>query len=111
MHCDAVDTVADLGIGVGEVFGLEAAVDRLPGLAAIVGAECTGGRDGNEDALGVGGVENNGVQAHAARAGLPLGSRSVAAQRSHLVPGLATVGGAEECGIFDAGVDGVRIAQ
>ena len=48
---DAMNAVADLGIGIGHVLRLEAAVDRLPGLAAVVGAKRAGGGDGDEDAL------------------------------------------------------------
>ena len=89
----------------------KSAVDRLPGFAGVVGAESAGGGDGDEDAVGVGWVEKDGVQAHAAGAGLPAGSGAVAAQAGEFVPGLAAVGGAEEGGVFDAGVDGVGVGQ
>ena len=69
VHGDAVDAVADLGVGVGDVWRTEAAVDRLPGLAAVVGAERAGGGDGDEDAVGIRAVEQDRVQAHAAGAG------------------------------------------
>ena len=48
-----MDAVADLGGGVGDVLGVQAAVDGLPGLAGVVGAEGAGGGDGDEDALGI----------------------------------------------------------
>ena len=70
-----------------------------------------GGRDGDEDALGIARIEQDRVQAHAAGAGLPLGPRAVAAQAGQLVPGLAAVGRAEQGGVLHAGVDGVRIGQ
>ncbi len=61
--------------------------------------------------FGIGGIEEDRVEAHAAGAGRPLGTRAVAAEAGELVPGLAAVGGAEEGGVFDAGVDGVGIGE
>ena len=51
------------------------------------------------------------MQAHPARARLPARARVVAAQAGELVPGLAAVGRAEEGGVLDPGVDGVRVGQ
>ena len=83
VHGDAMHAVADLGVGIGQlVLRLQPAIDRLPGLAAVVGAERAGRRDGDVDALGIGRVEKDGVQAHAAGAGLPevaLGARAARA--------------------------------
>ena len=53
VHRDAVDAVADLGVRIGDVLGLQPAVDRPPGLAAVVGAKRAGGRDRDEDAFRV----------------------------------------------------------
>ena len=61
--------------------------------------------------LGLVGIEEDRVQAHAAGAGLPVRSGAVAAQAGQLVPGRAAVGGAEEGGVFDAGVDGVGVGE
>ncbi len=49
----------------------QAAIDRSPGPAAVVGAECARCRDGNIDPVGVGWIRQDGVQAKSARAGLP----------------------------------------
>ena len=111
VHGDAVHAVADLGVGIGDVLGVQAAVDRPPGRAAVVGAERAGGRDGDEDALRVARVEQDRVQAHAAGARLPARPGIVAAQAGQLLPGLAAVGGAEQGGVLDAGVDRVRVGQ
>ena len=51
------------------------------------------------------------MQAHAAGAGLPLRAGAVAAQAGELLPGLPAVGGAEQRGVFDSGVDRVRIGE
>ena len=91
--------------------GLQSAVDRPPGLAAVVGAEGARRRDGDEDPLGIARIEQDGVQAHAAGARLPARARAVAAQSGKFLPGLAAVGRAEQGGVFHAGVDGVRIGQ
>ncbi len=97
--------------GVGNVLRAQAAVDGLPGGAGVVGAEGAGGGDGDEDAVGIGGIEEDGVQAHAAGAGLPGGAGSVGAQAGELCPVSAAVGGTEERGVLDAGVDVVGIGE
>src|SRR5207249_6546056 len=56
-------------------------------------------------------IKNNGVQAHAARSRLPLGAGAVAAQAGEFLPVLAAVGGAEDGGVFHAGVNRVRIGE
>ena len=111
VHGDAVDAVADLGGRVGNILRAQPLVDRLPGLAAVVGAEGAGGGDGDEDALGIAGIENDGVQAHSAGAGLPLRTGAVAAKAGKFLPGLAAVGGCEQRGVFHTGVDRVRIGE
>ena len=98
-------------VGSGMYCGLQAAVDRPPRLAAVVGPERARGRDGDEDPLGIARVEQDRVQAHPAGARLPGGPRAVAAQPGELLPGLPAVGRAEQGGVFDPGVDRVRIGQ
>ncbi len=73
VHRDAVDAVADLGRRLGNVLRPQAAVYRPPALAGIIAPERAGGRDGDEDPIRIGGVEQDRVQAHAAGARLPLG--------------------------------------
>ena len=63
-----------------------AAVDGRPGFAAVVGAKSAGGRDGDIDAAGIFGVKDDGVEAHAARTGLPLGTGTVAAKAGEFLP-------------------------
>ena len=79
--------------------------------AAVIGAESARGRDGDVDPAGVARIENDRVQAHSAGAGLPVGSRAVAAQSGEFLPDLAAVGRAENRGVFHAGVDRVRIGE
>ena len=77
-------------------------------LAAIVGAERARRRDGNVHPLRIARIENDRVQAHAARARLPLGAGAVAAQSGEFLPVLAAVGRAEQRRIFHAGVTPCR---
>ncbi len=111
VHGDAVDAVAHLGVGVGDVFGVEAAVDGLPRLAAVVAPESARGRDGDEDAVGVNRVENDGVEAEAAAASLPDAGCVVLAQAGQFLPRLPAVAGAEDGRVFDAGVDRVWVVE
>ena len=108
MRCTQWPTSA---VGFGDALGLQAAVDRPPRRAGVVGAERARGRDGDEDPPGIARIEEDRVQAHPAGAWLPGGSGVVAAQPGQLLPGLAAVGRAEQGGVFDAGVDRVRIGQ
>ena len=108
MRCTQWPTSA---FGSGMYCGLQSAVDRPPGLAAVVGAERARRRDGDEDPLGIARIEQDRVQAHPAGARLPARPRAVAAQSGQLLPGLAAVGRAEQGGVFHPGVDRVRIGQ
>src|SRR5213592_2994121 len=108
---DAVHAVADLGGRIGNVLRVQTAVDRLPGLAAVVRAERARGRDRHVHPPGVRRIEQDGVEAHPAGAGLPLGSGAVAAQTGELLPRLAAVTRPEQRRVFDPGVHGVRIGE
>ena len=110
MHRDAVNAVADLGVRVGNLFGPQSAVDRLPGLAGVVAPERARCRDGDEDPSGLARIEEDRVQAHAAGAWLPKVTLG-AAQSGKFLPGLAAVHGAEQGGVFRAGVDGIGIGE
>ena len=60
---------------------------------------------------GLVGREDDGVEAEAACAGLPVGAGFVEAEAGELVPGVAAVGGLEEAGVFGSGVDGVGVGE
>src|SRR5205085_1789623 len=62
-------------------------------------------------ALGIGWIDEDGVQPHAAGAGGPFRAGTVAAQAGQLMPVLAAVGRAEQRRVFNAGVNDVGIAQ
>src|SRR5215831_699702 len=106
-----MNAVADFGRRLRNVFREEALVDRPPRRAAIVGAKRAGRGDRDVYPLRVRGVEEDRVQAHAARAGLPFRSRAVLPQAGHLVPVLAAVSRLEERRVLDAGVHRVGIRQ
>src|SRR5690348_13504094 len=105
VHRNVVDTMSDLCVLIGNILRSQAAVDRLPGVAAIVAAEGAGSGDCNPNSFRITGIENDGVQAHATCARLPLGTGAVTAEAGKFAPGFAAVGGAEDGGIFYAGVD------
>src|SRR5205807_2685178 len=98
--------VADLGGRVRDLLGAEAAVDRAPRRAAVVGPEAARGRDGDEHPRRVDRVDDDRVETHPTGARLPGGGRLVRAEPGKLVPGPAAVGRPEEGGVLDAGIDG-----
>ena len=71
---------------------MQTAVDRLPGIAAIVGTESPSGGDRDEHPFSIGRIEQNCVQAHSAGTRLPLRSGLVVAQSGKLLPILSAVG-------------------
>src|SRR5207245_11113263 len=87
------------------------AVSRLRGLATVVGAEGARRRYGDPHSLRIAGIKNDGVQAHAARAGLPLGASAMAAQGGEFLPVLSAVGRAKDGGVFHAGVNRVGVGE
>src|SRR6267378_5307453 len=110
-HGDVMHAVAYLCIWIRDVLRLESTVDRLPRVAAVIGAECARGRDRDEDALRIARIENDGVQAHPTRARLPFGARTMPAQSGEFVPVLSAIGRAEDSRVFHAGVNSVRIGE
>src|SRR5712692_1082316 len=103
--------MADLGIRVGDVLGLQSTVDRFPRLAAVVGPEGARSGDGDVDPFGIARIEKDCVQAHPTRAWLPFGPGAVAAQSGELVPSLRAVGRAEQGSVLHPGVNRVRISE
>src|SRR5262245_11366947 len=106
---DVVDTMTHLGVRIGDSLRVEALVDRLPRLAAVVGAEGSGRGDRDVDAFVVARLEDDRVQAQPARARLPGGAAAVLAQSLQLVPALTAIRRLEEGRILDARIDRVGI--
>ena len=96
---------------IGNVLGAQSFVDRFPRLAAVVGAKRAGGGDGDINSLLILRVDQDGMQSHATGARGPFWTGAVTTQTRHFVPGFAAIGGAKQCGIFDPGVNHVRIGQ
>ena len=109
VHGNVMHAVADFGFGIRNVLGTKALVDWLPSLAAIVRAKSSSRRDGDKNPLRITGIQNDGVQAHAAGAGLPLWSGAVAAQAGKFVPRTSAVGCLENGSIFDARIHRIWI--
>src|ERR1051326_936840 len=104
MHGYTVDAVADLCGRIGDVGGAEPAVDRSPRRAGVVRAERSRRGDGDVHPFVIDRVDEDGVKAHPARAGLPLGPRAVAAQAREFVPRPPAVSRAEERRVLDSGI-------
>ena len=111
IHGDVMDAVADFGGGIRDVLRVEPFVDGLPGFAAVVGSKRACSGDGDDDALGIAGIENDGVQAHAAGPGLPLRAGAMAAECREFLPGFAPVFRTEYGGVFNTGIDHVGLGE
>src|SRR5258705_13908749 len=85
IHCNVVHAVANLSIRVRNVFRLQSAIDRLPGLAGVIGTKGASRRNGNPYSFRIFGIKNDGMQAHSARARLPVGAGAVSAQPCHFL--------------------------
>src|SRR5256885_2372717 len=107
MLCNVMNAVADLCGRIGNVLRMEAAIDWFPRCTVVVTAKCTRCRDCYKDPFAIPGIQNDRVQAHAPGAWLPLRAGAVTAQSGKFSPRLTPVGGPEQCGIFDAGIDSV----
>ena len=97
--------------GSGMLVGPQALVHRLPGLAAVVGAERPGRRDGDVHALGVLGSRRIVCRHIPPAPGCQFGPEPWRAQAGQLLPALATVGATEQGRVLDAGVDRVGVGR
>ena len=91
VHGNAMHALAELRIRIRVVLGAHALVARHPGGAAIVGAVAAAGRDGDVHALRIGGIENDGVQAEPAGAGIELAAVRMIVQALIDGPRLAAI--------------------
>src|SRR5690606_9578649 len=92
VHGNAMHTMTDFSGRIGYVFRMEALIDSTPRLATIVCAERAGCGDGDVDAVGIVGIDEDGVQAHPSCTRCPLWTRAVLAQAGDLLPRHPTVG-------------------
>ena len=94
MHREIMNTMTDLGAGIGYFARIKSLVDRQPRLTAIVSAERASCRNGNKHPLSITRVKDDRMQAHPARARLPKISLRLA-QSGQLLPVLPTISRAE----------------
>ena len=106
---EAVHAVADLRVLVRDLVRAQALVDGRPRDAGIVAAERPRGRDGHVDPVLVGRVQDDRVQAQAARARLPRRAGRVLAQPGQLLPLLAAVRRPVQRRVLAARVHRVRV--
>src|SRR5580704_18262393 len=95
VHGDVMHAMAYVRGWIRNVLRIQSAVNWLPGLAGVIGAESAGRGDGNEDPLAIFRIENDGVKAHSSRARLPLRAGPVTAKTGEFLPVLCSIGGAE----------------
>ena len=74
MHRHVVNAVAHLSRWIGNVLGIQPAINGLPGVAAVIRSKRARGRDGDENPLGITRIQNDGVQAKPSGAWLPTRS-------------------------------------
>src|SRR5216683_5904139 len=86
-------------------------VDGPPGLTSVIGAESARRRDGDEDAVVVGRVDDDRVQAEPAGTGRPSGRRLVSPNTRQLGPALAGVFRLEERSVLGTRVHGVGVVE
>ena len=86
----------------------QALVARLPGLAAVIGAEDADGGDADPHAARVGRVDQDSMQAQAPAARTPLFPRGVPGQAADLFPGEPAVAADEQAGLVHACVERIR---
>ena len=111
VHRDAMNAMADFRVGIGKfVMRLQSAIDRLPGFAAVIGAETPARRDGDVNPVRVFRIEQDRMHGHAARARLPEIAFG-AAQSGKFLPRFAAVGRFENRRVFRAGIGRIRIGQ
>src|SRR3982750_4400836 len=91
MQRDVVNAVADLRFRVGNIFRMQSLIDRFPRLSAIIGAERSGRRDRDENALRIFWREENRVEAQSTSTGLPFRAGPMTAQSGQLLPILTAI--------------------
>src|SRR5690349_16530378 len=88
MHRDAMDAVADFGVGVGDALRVQPAIGGTPGPAAVVAAEYARRRDGAVQPPAIARILDDGMQAQSAGPRLPRRTGVVAAQSGQFMPTL-----------------------
>src|SRR5262250_272856 len=109
MHCDAMNTMADLRPWIGDVLRHQPTVNGTPCIARVIGAEHTGSRNRDKHPSWITGVEKNRVKAQAPGARLPFRATAMSAQPGQFLPTLSGVGRAEQGRIFNPGIHSVGI--
>src|SRR4030095_14530676 len=91
MHGDAMNTMADLCSGIGNISRMQSVIDRFPRFSAVIGAERACGRDRHVYSLSILRIEENCMQTHSASARLPLRAGIVFSETGQFLPRFAAV--------------------
>src|ERR1700754_2681356 len=111
MFSDVMNAVAHFSLRIGNVLRVQPLIDGFPSGATVVSAKRTSRGDRDKDPVSVVLIQDHCMETHAAGAWLPLRSRAVTAQSWKFVPGLTAVGRVKQGGVFNAGIDVVRIVE
>src|SRR5207247_6180192 len=106
-----MNAVAHLRVWIGNILRVQSPVNWFPTGARVITAKRARSGDCDKNPFAIAGIQKNCVQAHAAGSGLPKRPRTVATQSGKFLPGLTAVGRAEQGGIFDAGINSIRIVE
>src|SRR5438552_6026683 len=90
---------------------MQPVIDWFPTSSAIVGAKCAGSRDRDGYSFWIARIEQNCVQTHPARAGLPFWTRIAAAEPGQFIPRFSAVVRFEQRGVFHTGIDVIGIVE
>src|ERR1700752_4469419 len=106
-----MNAVAHLSVRIGNVLRVQSLIDRFPRCSAVISAKRPRGGDRDKDPVGIVLIQDHGVQTHAAGAWLPLRSGAVTTQARKFLPRLAAIRRTKQGGIFNAGIDIIRIGE
>src|ERR1700677_2233827 len=106
-----MDALAELGIFFRKELRPRAAIGRLPSGPGVFASENPDGGDADEHAPRIQGIDDNGMEAKASRAGMPLGARRMRGQRDDFAPCLAVIVAAKQRGRGDSGVKNIWLPR
>src|SRR5260370_5152022 len=111
MHRDAMNAMTHLRVRIGNILRMQTTIDRLPGLAAVIGTERARRRDRDEHSLSIFRIEQNCGETHPARARLPFRPGIVLTQTGKLVPRFAAVFRLKQSRVFDSRVNMIGVIE
>src|SRR5689334_10106168 len=91
MHRNPVHAMADFRVWIRHELRVQTAVDRFPGFAGVVRPKSARRGNRDEHSLRIFWIDQDAVQAHTARAGLPLRPGVMLSKTGKFVPRFAAI--------------------